>query len=75
MLTAHKPFEGDTAMSIIYKHAKAPIPKLPVELAMLQPLLDRLIAKRPEDRYPNAQVALRALEDALDLVEKSGLAA
>jgi tRNA A-37 threonylcarbamoyl transferase component Bud32/CheY-like chemotaxis protein len=75
MLTAGKPFEGETAMSIIYKHAKAPIPKLPAELAALQPLLDRLIAKRPDDRYPNAQLALRALEDALDSVEKSGLAA
>ena len=75
MLTARKPFEGDTAMGIIYKHAKEPIPRLPGELALLQPLLERLAAKRPDDRYPSAQVALRAIEDAQAALADAGLAA
>jgi tRNA A-37 threonylcarbamoyl transferase component Bud32/CheY-like chemotaxis protein len=75
MLTAKKPFEGDSAMGIIYKHAKEPIPKLPAELALLQPLLERLMAKRPDDRYPSAQAAMRAIEEAQAALPEAGLAA
>jgi tRNA A-37 threonylcarbamoyl transferase component Bud32 len=75
MLTAKKPFESDTAMGIIYKHAKEPIPKLPAELAVLQPLLERLMAKRPDDRYASAKATLRAIEEAQAALPEAGLAA
>jgi hypothetical protein len=51
-------------MAIIYLHRNAAIPRLPVALAGLQPLLDRLLGKQPEDRFPNAAAALEALEAA-----------
>jgi tRNA A-37 threonylcarbamoyl transferase component Bud32/DNA-binding response OmpR family regulator len=75
MLTARKPFDGDTAMGIIYKHAKEPIPQLPAEFAVLQPLLERLMAKRPDDRYPSARAVLRAIEEAQAALPEAGLAA
>ena len=50
MLTGLKPYQADTAMGIIYKHARAPIPLLPARLAEYQALLNMMLAKDPEDR-------------------------
>ena len=54
MLTGKKPFRAANAMGIIYKHGHAPVPRLPGRLARHQALLDRLLAKRPEDRLQTA---------------------
>jgi serine/threonine-protein kinase PpkA len=54
MLTGRKPFRGDTAMSIIYRHAQSPVPLLPDSLATYQALLNMMLAKRPEDRLKSA---------------------
>jgi len=58
MLTGRKPFEGDTAMSVIIQHRQAPIPRLPDELAKFQPAIDRMLAKQPEDRFASASEIL-----------------
>lgn len=50
MLTGKKPFLADTAMGIIYKHAMAPIPLLPLRFADYQMLINLMLAKAPEDR-------------------------
>jgi len=50
MLTGEKPYQADTAMGIIYKHAQAPIPLLPARFAEYQSLLNMMLAKDPEDR-------------------------
>ena len=50
LLTGEKPFKGGTAMGIIYKHARAPIPLLPTRLSEDQSLLNMMLAKDPEDR-------------------------
>ena len=50
MLTGEKPYQGESAMGIIYKHAQAPIPLLPVRFAAYQSLLNMMLAKNPEDR-------------------------
>ena len=50
MLTGRKPYVADTAMGIIYQHARAPIPSLPGRLAGYQPLLNMMLAKEPGDR-------------------------
>jgi predicted Ser/Thr protein kinase len=54
MLTGKKPFKADTAMGIIYLHAKAPVPLLPPRLGKYQSLINMLLAKRPEDRLQTA---------------------
>ena len=65
LLTRHKPYKAENPMAIIYKHRKEPVPRLPDHYSALQPLMERLLAKRPEDRFPTAREAADALEDAL----------
>jgi serine/threonine-protein kinase PpkA len=45
---------AENPMAIIYQHRRAPIPRLPETLATLQPLIDGLLAKSPEDRFGSA---------------------
>lgn len=54
MLTGEKPFKAANAMGIIYKHSHAPVPELPRRHARHQRLIDRLLAKKPEDRLQTA---------------------
>jgi len=75
MLTHEKPYVADNPMAIIYKHRKAPIPVLPERLAMFQPLIEGLLAKSGEDRYPTATAAANALEAALERLPAEELAA
>jgi len=51
MLTGQKPYEGKTAMSVILKHAREPLPKLPDHLSVYQPAIDKMMAKRPGHRF------------------------
>lgn len=58
MLTGQRPFTGKSAMEIMTQHGSAPIPRLPAALAEHQPLVDRLLAKSPYDRYPSTDELL-----------------
>ena len=62
MLTNRLPYEADDVVSLAMKHCNDPIPRLPEHLARYQPVLDRLIAKKPEDRFASAGQLIRALE-------------
>lgn len=54
MLTGEKPYQSETAMGIIYKHAQAPIPLLPARFAEYQSLINMMLAKSPVDRLQTA---------------------
>ena len=54
MLTGLKPFQGDSALDIIIAHLTSEIPLLPLHLRYCQPLLVRMIAQEPEDRFASA---------------------
>lgn len=64
MLVREKPYKAENPMALIYKHRKEPIPRLPATLEPLQPILDRLLAKTPDERYVDAGEAATALEGA-----------
>ena len=66
MLTGEKPYRADNPMAIVYKHRKEPVPQLPPQFAAVQPLLERLLAKAPGDRFASAQQAAEALQGTLD---------
>jgi len=54
LLTGRVPFDAESAVAIGIKHITEPVPLLPDGLEALQPLLDTLLAKKPEDRYQHA---------------------
>jgi eukaryotic-like serine/threonine-protein kinase len=75
MLTGQKPYSADNPMTIIYMHRNAPLPPVPEALAQLRPLLERMLAKRPEDRFADAGETAEAIEAARAAWLVSGAAA
>jgi len=65
MLTGEKPYRAENPMAIVYKHRKEPVPQLPPQLAAVQPVLERLMAKSPAERFADAQQARAALTETL----------
>lgn len=69
MLAGRVPFEADTSMGILLKHISetpAPIPGLPIAL---QNVLDRILAKKPADRFNSTHELARAYLEAANLNE------
>jgi tRNA A-37 threonylcarbamoyl transferase component Bud32 len=62
MLSGSLPFMGKTLADILAAHRSAPIPRLPEHLNLYQPIIDRLLAKEPTDRYASAAEFLDALD-------------
>ena len=65
MLAGTKPFAGDDATEILRNQREAPIPELPRELERYQSLIERLLAKDPQERMPNARELLGLIEPLL----------
>ena len=63
-LTRKKPYTASSPMAIIYQHIHAPIPELPADLSVLQEIINRTLAKNPEDRYQSASDLIKKLEAA-----------
>lgn len=63
MLTGSKPFQGDSPIETILAHLTAPVPLLPVEHSCYQGLLNRMIAKAPDVRYPTAGEMVMAIRE------------
>ncbi len=62
MLKGEKPFVGATAEEIFEQHRSAAVPTLPADLAACQPLLNKLLAKDPGQRFGSAREVLEALQ-------------
>jgi serine/threonine-protein kinase PpkA len=62
MLTGSKPYHARSAQELLQMHVDAPVPVLPPQHLHLQPVLDRMLAKNPADRFPSAGALLDALE-------------
>lgn len=54
MLTSRKPYLAASAMAVLYMHGNEPVPSLDAGLSRYQPLVDRLLAKDPDDRFSSA---------------------
>lgn len=78
LLTGRVPYHADDSLAIGIMHITEPVPTLPHELAALQPLIDRLLAKQPEDRFQSGNEVVAAIA-AIELRESdhsvSGFAA
>ena len=75
MLTGRLPFDAGDTLAVAYAHVNDPVPELPSELAGWQPVVDRLLAKSPEDRYASAgELAAVLAGEALPLAPATRVA-
>jgi class 3 adenylate cyclase/tRNA A-37 threonylcarbamoyl transferase component Bud32 len=63
MLTGHRPYHAPSAQELLDMHIQAPVPTLPAPLQRLQPVLDKMMAKDPQQRYASAAQLLDALTE------------
>jgi serine/threonine protein kinase len=66
LITGRKPFTADTPMAVVDKHVHDPLPR-PSQMVKglpdaVEKVLLKLLAKRPEDRYPIMSAVIEALE-------------
>ena len=54
MLTGSKIYDTANSADVIAMHVSAPVPQLAALLCDYQPILDKLLAKAPDDRYQSA---------------------
>jgi serine/threonine protein kinase len=66
LLTGATPFDGANHQAIVFKHIHNAPPQLPQKAAMFQPVIDRMLAKEPGERYADTRQLLAAL-DALQV--------
>ena len=62
MLTRRKPYNARSVMGVIYLHRNGPLPLLEPGLSVCEPLLHRLLAKKPADRFQSAAEVGLALD-------------
>jgi len=70
MLAGHVPFDGETTMSILLKHINEPPPPIPGLAFGFQYILDRALAKKPEERFQTPNELAAAFKEVLE--ETSG---
>ncbi|WP_439134153.1 bifunctional serine/threonine-protein kinase/formylglycine-generating enzyme family protein [Pseudomaricurvus sp.] len=63
MLTGSVPYRAEEAVAIAIKHLTAPIPKLPAQYSIFQQLLNKLLAKEPDDRYQRGREVVEAIQN------------
>lgn len=61
MLTARLPYQADNSIGVALKQCSAPIPVLPREQSKFQSILEKLLAKNPQDRFATADAFVEAL--------------
>jgi tRNA A-37 threonylcarbamoyl transferase component Bud32/ActR/RegA family two-component response regulator len=74
MLSGTLPFDGKTLAQILAAHRSASVPNLPMNRRRYQPVVHRLMAKSPDDRYADAGEFLRELNAAAAAVRSPVLA-
>ena len=67
MLAGRVPFEGDSAMAIIYQHIHEPPPPIEDLPPQLQVVIDRALAKNPDERYQHANQMAADFNEAIGI--------
>jgi serine/threonine protein kinase len=62
MLAGQKPYRARSVRELLNMHVHAPVPRLPSPHEQMQPVLQQMMAKSHEQRYPSAQALLDDLE-------------
>ena len=62
MLAGQRPFRAESLALLLAHHVSAPTPQLPQAHRALQPLVDKLMAKAPQERHASAAALLADLQ-------------
>ena len=65
MLTGERPFSGENSAQVIFKHLHEEVPLLPKRIRHLQAIIDRLLAKNPDERFGSAAELAEVLDHLL----------
>jgi serine/threonine protein kinase len=71
MLAGRVPFDGDSAMAIIYQHIHEPPPPIEDLPPQLQAVIDRALAKNPDERYQTAGQVAAGFNEAIGIHAES----
>lgn len=63
MLTGEPPYRAQDVISLAMKHCSAPLPVLPPTQSRYQPILERLLAKTPAERFRSTDALIAALDE------------
>ncbi|HET7925073.1 MAG TPA: protein kinase, partial [Rhodanobacteraceae bacterium] len=61
LLVGRVPYQADDSLAVGIMHIQQPIPELPQAIAHLQPLISRMLAKQPEDRFQDGMALAEAI--------------
>ncbi|MCP5197350.1 MAG: serine/threonine protein kinase [Gammaproteobacteria bacterium] len=62
MLSKEPPYRSSDVLSIAMMHCTQPVPQLPISFGKLQPMLQRLLAKDPAERFESAEEFIDVLD-------------
>lgn len=62
LLTGELPYQASDSLAIGIMHMTAPLPQVPREYGFLQPLLQRMMAKKPEERVQSGAEVVRLVQ-------------
>jgi serine/threonine protein kinase len=61
-LAGQKPYSANDAYAVALMHVTDPVPKLPEKVAWLQPLIEGLMAKNPDQRFATGEAFIVACD-------------
>jgi serine/threonine-protein kinase PpkA len=64
-LTGNKPYRAADAYAVALMHVTDPVPSLPENLSWLQPLIDGLMAKNPNQRFSTGEAFIAACDQLI----------
>ncbi|NJM12508.1 MAG: protein kinase [Synechococcaceae cyanobacterium SM1_2_3] len=75
IITRNTLYKAENSLAVLLKHINEPIPELPEPYTHLQPVLNKLIAKKSLDRYKNTDEFLQHLNSVVDRKNQSAIIA
>ncbi|MBT5229851.1 MAG: protein kinase [Methylococcales bacterium] len=71
MFIGRVPFKADTAIAVLMKHVNDAIPQLPPHLTQYQFIIDRLLAKDPNERFQTSKDLIDAIDNREALFQET----
>jgi serine/threonine protein kinase len=63
LLVGRVPYHAEDSLAVGIMHITEPVPQLPERLLALQPMLDMMLSKRPEERYQTGEEMAAAIRE------------